>query len=175
MMRRSRAREVALQLLYRNEMHGYFKSAGATAGGTPPLKLKKVTADHWDGVSDQISHWQDQMDERFLQVRLQYNQPLVEFARQLVQGVTRHLREIDRWLATTAENWTVNRLARTDRNILRIGVYEILYGKTPPVVAINEAIELGKRYGSSDSGRFINGVLDRIRKSQPVIPDVDNP
>ncbi len=91
------------------------------------------------------------------------------FIRTLVEGTIQRLAEIDSLLAKHATNWAVNRMAIVDRNILRLGVFELVFGQeTPPKVAINEAVELAKRFGTNDSGKFVNGVLDSIHKeSQP--------
>jgi len=90
------------------------------------------------------------------------NEELLEFARALVAGVRRNRVELDEALASVAENWTLDRMAATDRNVLRIGAYELLHLKTPPRVAINEAVDLAKRYGTAQSGPFVNGLLDRL-------------
>jgi N utilization substance protein B len=82
----------------------------------------------------------------------------------LLSGVRRNRAEIDACLRTWAEHWTLERMAVIDRNILRIGAYEILYTDTPGQVAINEAVELAKRYGGKQSAQFVNGILDRLLK-----------
>ncbi|MBI4208312.1 MAG: transcription antitermination factor NusB [Deltaproteobacteria bacterium] len=88
-------------------------------------------------------------------------------AEELVQGVTEHRREIDSFLEEYSQNWSLERMSWIDRNILRIGLFELFYRKeTPGPIVINEAIELGKRYGSSESGAFINGILDRFFKER---------
>ncbi len=93
------------------------------------------------------------------------------FAENLVQGVWTHREELDELITRFSRNYRLSRLAAVDRNILRLAVYEILYNKeVPPVVAINEAIELAKEYGSEESGRFVNGLLDRIRAESPRSP-----
>jgi len=85
------------------------------------------------------------------------------FARKLFDTVFGRLGDIDEILRQHIKNWDINRLAIVDKNILRLGVGEIKYfPETPIKVAIDEAIELAKRYGSADSGRFVNGVLDAI-------------
>lgn len=85
------------------------------------------------------------------------------FARKLFETVNANLAEIDAVLKQHIKNWDMNRLAIVDKNVLRLGVGEIKYfPETPVKVAIDEAIELAKRYGSADSGRFVNGVLDAI-------------
>jgi len=88
------------------------------------------------------------------------------FAEQLVQGVLEHLTELDELLQRVADHWSVDRMAVVDRNVLRCAVYELLYlDEIPAKVTINEAIEIAKRYGSEESGAFVNGILDRIIKS----------
>ena len=86
------------------------------------------------------------------------------FAERISLGVLEHGQEIDRLIGHYSENWRLNRMSIIDRNILRIATFELLYCEDiPPKVTLNEAIELGKRYGSEDSGSFINGILDRIQ------------
>ncbi len=85
------------------------------------------------------------------------------FAESLVKGVQAELREIDELIQKSATHWKLERMARVDRNILRLAVYEILRRSDVPVrVTLNEAIELGKKFGSEESSAFVNGVLDRI-------------
>jgi N utilization substance protein B len=86
------------------------------------------------------------------------------FAEDLVTGTVAHREEIDALIARTAEHWAFSRIALVDRNILRIATYELLCQKEiPERVILNEAIEIAKTYGSGDSSRFVNGILDRIR------------
>lgn len=99
--------------------------------------------------------------EEFFRARLRGDE-LVEFARSLVAGVRRNREELDSLLTRTADNWGLERMATTDRNLLRLGTYEILYTETPGRVAINEAVELAKRFGSAHSAQFVNGILDRF-------------
>ncbi len=88
-----------------------------------------------------------------------------EFAEELARGVIAHHQEIDPLIAKYAENWEISRMGTVDRNAMRIAVYEMLYRHDiPPVVSINEAVELAKAYSSIESGKFVNGILDRIRK-----------
>ena len=93
------------------------------------------------------------------------------FVSTLVEGTVKRMDEIDGILTQHAANWTLKRMAIVDRNILRLGVFELLFGgETPPKVVINEAVELGKRFGSPDSGKFVNGVLDSIHKEGKEAP-----
>ncbi len=128
MSRRTRAREVALQALYQEDLN-------------PNNALENLGA--------------------FLAARLQ-EEELREFAKQLVMGVKRNQAELDQLLAEKAANWSVPRMAATDRNLLRLGAYEIRFMDTPDRVAIDEAIELAKRYGTANSPQFINGILDKL-------------
>lgn len=91
------------------------------------------------------------------------------FVTRLVEGTVGRLPEVDRLLAKYATNWRLDRMAVVDRNILRMGVFELLFDEeTPPKVVINEAVELAKRFGAADSGKFVNGVLDSIHKAERV-------
>jgi len=85
------------------------------------------------------------------------------FARRLINGTCRARSEIDALLVRVARNWNLSRMAAVDRNVLRMAIYELLYCQDiPPKVAINEAIEIGKKYSTVNSGAFINGILDRV-------------
>jgi N utilization substance protein B len=86
-----------------------------------------------------------------------------EYYGDTVRGVWEHREEVDGFIRQAAEHWRLERMALVDRNILRLGTYEICRSADVPyVVAINEAVDLGKRYGSEESGAFINGILDKI-------------
>lgn len=102
---------------------------------------------------------------------------LKEFSNHIVTGVCRHLDEIDQIIIKTTDNWSLNRMTVVDRSILREAIFEMLYCPDIPVkVTLNEAIELGKKFGSEKSGAFINGVLDKVAhqtsiKKQPTIQE----
>ena len=85
-----------------------------------------------------------------------------ELVEVLVRGVAAHRREVDEAIEEASSNWRLDRMARVDRNVLRLAVYELLRTEVPVKVVINEAIELGKKFGSESSGAFVNGVLDRV-------------
>lgn len=92
---------------------------------------------------------------------------VIDFLTQLVEGVILEREKLDVIIKKYAQNWEIKRMAVIDRNILRLSVFELLYiSDIPPKVSINEAIELAKRYGDLDSARFVNGVLDKIYKSE---------
>ena len=87
------------------------------------------------------------------------------FAEELARGVIAHHQEIDPLIAKHAENWEIERMGTVDRNAMRIAVFEMLHrNDIPPVVSINEAVDLAKSYSSVESGKFVNGILDRILK-----------
>ncbi len=97
--------------------------------------------------------------------RLSCQDEVTQFMEDLVGKVLLHKDEIDELLKKYSEHWTLDRMTVIDRNILRLGVCELIYSRTiPPKVAINEAVEIAKKYGSEESPDFINGILDRIFK-----------
>lgn len=103
-------------------------------------------------------------------------EPLIrEYTEKLVRGALEHLEALDKIIERVADHWEIKRMAYVDRNILRLSAYELLFFNDIPVkVAINEAVELAKRYGEPDSSKFVNGILDRIAKteSHPQEPNV---
>lgn len=132
--KRTRAREAALQALYQADVLG---------------------AESLDGLDATLKWLLDPAET---------DPSVIEFARALVTGCWEHRAELDRRIRAIAEHWELDRMAIVDRNILRMGAYELLFSSdVPPKVAINEAIDLAKRYSTADSGAFVNGILDRIR------------
>ncbi|KFO68988.1 nitrogen utilization protein B [Smithella sp. SCADC] len=86
-----------------------------------------------------------------------------EFAAFLVQGICEHKEELDKLISGCSDNWSLGRMSRVDINILRLAVFEFLYcDDIPPKVTLNEAVDLGKTFGSENSGSFINGILDAL-------------
>jgi len=128
MTRRSRAREVVLQILFQDDLNPRVNPAET---------------------------------ERFIHSRLK-TEDVVGFAIDLVRGVRKNRPELDQRLEQIADNWSLARMAVTDRNVLRLGAFEILHTDTPQKVAINEAVELAKRFGTAQSSQFVNGILDRF-------------
>ena len=89
---------------------------------------------------------------------------VLEFGLRLITGTKEHRPEVDRTLADVARNWDLRRMATIDRNILRMAIFELLHCEDiPPKVSINEAIDLGKKFSTANSGAFINGILDRVK------------
>lgn len=131
MSRRSRAREIVLQVLYQDDLN-------------PQHDMVQT--------------------DKFLSERLLNSAELVEFGKSLLAGTRRNRPELDQILTEVADNWSLVRMAATDRNVLRLGAYELLFTETPAAVVINEALELAKRYGTRQSSQFVNGILDRVQK-----------
>ncbi len=92
---------------------------------------------------------------------------VMDLAEATVRGVAAHRRQIDDTIEEVSTNWRLDRMAKVDRNVLRLAVYELLRTDVPVKVVINEAIELGKKYGSESSGAFVNGVLDKVAAGLP--------
>ena len=138
---RRRARELALQFLYQYDS---LKESSANTEG-----VEELLSFFWD--RDGISSDDDTK----------------EFSSVLIRGSCSNLPKIDEIITTYSEHWRLQRMSTIDRNILRIAIYELLYLRNiPPPVTINEAVELGKRFGTEESGAFINGILDKIRVDQ---------
>ena len=100
--------------------------------------------------------------ESYLARELPRHEPLLRFAKRLLQNTVEHREVIDGQLTALSQNWTLARMSPTDRSILRLATAEILYTDTPKVIAINEAIELAKKFGSKSSAAFVNGILDKV-------------
>ncbi|GBD36058.1 N utilization substance protein B [bacterium HR36] len=116
-----------------------------------------------------------QRTQQFLWRRLR-QEDLVQFAEKLYQGALTHRPEIDEHLREIAENWRVERMNAVNRNILRLGAYELMFcPETPTKVVIDEAIELAKRYGTSDSPGFVNAILDRLAQQYRQSPREPSP
>jgi transcription antitermination protein NusB len=137
MTRRSRGREVALQLLFQREHNSRLDRAS----------IESFVAER---VRDDV---------------------IRKFCLALYDGIEQHQADIDPKIAAAAENWRLSRMPTVDRNILRLGAFELLHmHDTPAAVAFDEAIELARRYGTADSSAFVNGVLDRLRRESTEEP-----
>lgn len=128
MATRSKAREVAMQLLYACDLN-------------PDLHLETLR----EMIAERIA-----------------NPALRRFAESLVVGVLEFRDELDDRIEAVAENWSIRRMSPTDRNILRLAAFELTRSDTPPRVAIDEAVELAKRFGGPQSAQFVNGILDKL-------------
>ncbi len=111
----------------------------------------------------------DRSIENFWENEETKDEEVFEFCKRLVSGVHQHLPAIDEKISQYATNWQLKRMAIIDRNILRLGVYELKFTlDIPPKVTINEAVELAKKYGDLESSKFVNGILDTIHKNEPL-------
>jgi N utilization substance protein B len=166
---RHEAREWALQFLFQSE----FNRADSLEEG---FRLFWKHQDEEDSAREPASAT-DRSQAR-------QRQKARQFAEELARGVIAHHQEIDPLIARHAENWEIDRMGTVDRNAMRIAVFEMLHrDDIPPVVSINEAVELAKAYSSMESGKFVNGILDRIRKgldrparnpAPPALPPPEN-
>lgn len=133
--RRTRAREIAIQLLYQFDLRGE-RYADELGVGIDAMVAEDA------GDDDEVK----------------------TFAQRLVQGTLQQRDVIDARLRSVTRNWNLERMAVVDRNVLRMAMYELMHcADVPPKVTINEAIELGKKFSTANSGGFINGILDRVR------------
>lgn len=100
-----------------------------------------------------------------------------DYARMIVEGIREHRDEIDGHITRLSEDWSLDRQPAVDRNILRMAMFEISYVEaTPPVVVVNEAVELAKKYSTADSGKFVNGVLAAfLRERESPAPEIGEP
>jgi N utilization substance protein B len=147
---RHKAREVALQILYRYDV-AQTSAAAKPAGPSKPQMTSQMTIDE---LKKHFTHFQ-------------VPEPVQEFAAELVAGTLKHLSGLDQILEKHASNWKVGRMGFVDRSLLRMAIYEILkMPDTPSAVVIDEAIELGKQFGTAETPAFVNGILDAIKRAQ---------
>ncbi len=149
MRKRTRSREFALQILYQIDINH--------------LDVSDVLDDFWKDRSDLALS-----DKEKEVIELDKKDPEIrQYAEKLVRGTLEKLEMLDKIIERFAEHWEIGRMAYVDRNIMRLSAYELLCIDDIPVkVAINEAVELAKRYGEPDSSKFVNGILDRIAKTE---------
>jgi N utilization substance protein B len=142
--RRRFSRSCALQFLYQLDL------------GSGQETLEKLLSEFWEQLEEsEVEHEGIGLEEA---------RP---FAERLVRGVLDHRGEIDLCLEGCVKNWTLARMGVVDRNLLRLAAYELLFcDDVPSLVSIDEAVELAKRFGDRDSARFVNGVLDRLRRDR---------
>lgn len=114
--------------------------------------------------SNEINPQQLPPDE-MIRERVRNDIEQIRYANRLIDGVTVRKKELDEQIEAVLENWKFSRLAATDKNVLRIAVYELMNVREPVAILMNEAIEIAKEYGDKKSGSFVNGVLDKIRKN----------
>ena len=159
MGKRREARERAVQFLFQYDLN-------------PPEDLKHALDEFWENqraaaIADERAgaHWGQPADlppptAEDAETRL--------FADPLIRGVLEHREAIDEKIRANAKNWEFHRIAAVDRNVMRLAIYEMLFRQDiPPVVSINEAVDIAKKFSTQDSGKFVNGILDKIRGEVP--------
>jgi N utilization substance protein B len=138
---RRKARESALQMLFAADV-----IAGPADRPKRPMRADELVRDYWAQLGEEL------------------DEPAREFATRLVTGTLSHVAEIDERIKSRAEHWRISRMAVVDRNVLRLAVYEFIYEPTPRTVAINEALEVARRFSTYEATQFINGILDAIKR-----------
>jgi transcription antitermination factor NusB len=152
--RRTRAREIAMQVLFQFDVRG---ESYASELGKSIEQLCRDEAGGGEPAGDPKS-------EGGAKPERDTDKDVAEFAARLVDGTLQHRAAIDQRLQGVTRNWDLRRMATVDRNVLRMAVYELMFcTDVPPKVSINEAIDLGKKFSTANSGGFVNGILDRIR------------
>lgn len=156
--KRRTAREMAVQMLYQSDL-----------GGSPlphifnTFDLAEYLAREASAEKKRSGPAAEERDE--LERRRRRVVEAFEYAKELVHGTLDHREKIDELIRSQADNWRLERMPAVDRNILRLAIYEMLHEQdTPKLVVLDEAIELAKKFGSEQSGRFVNGLLDGLLK-----------
>jgi len=155
MGKRREARERAVQFLFQHDLN-------------PPEDLVQSLKAFWE--SQRAAALAEEKGPAHWGQRVELPPPsadevaMQQFAEPLIRGALEHRDQIDERIKQCAENWDLRRMAAVDRNILRLAIYEMFFrDDIPPVVSINEAVEIAKKFSTQDSGRFVNGILDKLR------------
>ncbi len=150
---RREARERAVQFLFQHDLN-------------PPENLEEALNQFWESQRAAASDDAPKQPARAQGAAPAGagDAPVRLFADPLIRGTLEHRPEIDERIRKQVRNWALNRIAAVDRNILRLAIYEMLHREDiPPVVSINEAVDIAKKFSTAESGKFVNGVLDKIR------------
>ena len=155
MGKRREARERAVQFLFQHDLN-------------PPENLDEAIGQFWDSqrwaaISEEkgAATWGAKVE---LPPATADELAMRAFAEPLIRGVLQHRDAVDEQIKKYAQNWDIQRMAIVDRNVLRLAIYEMLHrDDIPPVVSINEAVDIAKKFSTQDSGKFVNGILDRVR------------
>ncbi|MFO1478073.1 MAG: transcription antitermination factor NusB [Verrucomicrobiota bacterium] len=155
MAKRREARERAVQFLFQHDLN-------------PPENLDEALAQFWE--SQQAAAIAGEKGSATWGESVPLPPPTADeaamrlFAEPLIRGVIEHRAQIDEEIKKVAKNWDLHRIAAVDRNILRLAIYEMLHREDiPPVVSINEAVDIAKKFSTQDSGKFVNGILDKVK------------
>ena len=159
MGKRREARERAVQFLFQNDLN-------------PPADLDGALEEFWE--SQRAAAIAEEKGGATWGQPVELPPPSTEeaavrlFADPLIRGTLQYRDEADEVIRTHAKNWDLHRIAAVDRNILRLAIYEMLHrDDIPPVVSINEAVDIAKKFSTQDSGKFVNGILDKIKGELP--------
>ena len=147
---RRKARECALQMLFAADVTGASRvgeAGGAETVGAAAPRVDALVRAYWDELGEP-----------------EIDGAAREFATRLATGALARVKELDERIRSRAEHWRISRMAVVDRNILRLTVYEFLHEPTPRTVAINEALEIARRFSTYEATQFINGILDAIKR-----------
>jgi N utilization substance protein B len=154
--KRREARERTVQFLFQHEMN-------------QPEDLEKTLEEFW--LTQRANAHAEKRDAPTWGEKQELPPPTTEeatvqlFAEPLIRGVLEHREKIDAEIQKHAKNWSLHRMAAVDRNVLRLATYEMLFrDDIPPIVSINEAVDIAKKFSTHDSGKFVNGILDQVRK-----------
>jgi transcription antitermination protein NusB len=155
MGQRREARERAVQFLFQHDLN-------------PPENLEEVLEHFW--ITQQATVIAGEKGAANWGQKTELPPPTAQelatrlFADKLIRGVLEHRDDLDARIKLHAENWDLHRMAVVDRNILRLAIYEMLHrDDIPPVVSINEAVDIAKKFSTQDSGKFVNGILDKVK------------
>lgn len=146
------AREMALQMLYQHDL----------AGASPSQMFGAFDLNDFRSETSSTAAEEEPVQKRHEKEGIAF-----EYAERLVRGTLERIAEIDGWLREQAENWRIERMSAVDRNILRLAIYELAFEQdVPKIVILDEAIELAKKFGSEQSGAFVNGILDALLRAR---------
>ena len=155
MGKRREARERAVQFLFQHDLN-------------PPEDIERALNEFWD--TQRGAAIAEDKGKATWGERPELPPPTTEeaetrlFAEPLIRGALDHREEADALIKKHAQNWDLHRMAAVDRNVLRLAIYEMLYrDDIPPVVSINEAVDIAKKFSTQDSGKFVNGILDKVK------------
>ena len=155
MGKRREARERAVQFLFQHDLN-------------PPEDLNAALAQFWD--SQRTAAIAEEKGAATWGQPVELPPPTAEeaevrlFAEPLIRGAIEHRDDLDAQIRKYAKNWELRRIAAVDRNILRLAIYEMLYrDDIPPIVSINEAVDIAKKFSTQDSSKFVNGILDKVK------------
>jgi transcription antitermination protein NusB len=154
MRKRREARERAIQFLFQNDMN-------------PPENLQAALDQFWDNqrLNEALEKLGPTWGEKPVLPPPTAEEATVRtFAEPLIRGVLEKRTEIDALIQKHAKNWDLHRMAAVDRNVMRLAVFEMVHrDDIPPVVSINEAVDIAKKFSTGDSGKFVNGILDKVK------------